>query len=197
MRRTVVVMAKPPLMGRAKTRLAAGAGAVPAVRFARFGTAALLRRWRDPRWALILAVDAAPGERHACWPADIARSPQGQGNLGDRMRRVARRLPPGPVLFVGTDAPQVSRTDIAAAFAALGAREAVVGPAVDGGYWLLGLARRRPAPRLFEGVRWSTEHALADTLASLPEGWTVPHLRSLRDVDEASDLEALRREDAS
>ncbi len=60
----------------------------------------------------------------------------------------------GPVVVIGADTPDVSRSDIARAFARLGAKAAVLGPARDGGYWLIGL-RRRPRDRLpFDGIRW-------------------------------------------
>ena len=80
-----------------------------------------------------------------------------------------------------------------AAFDALGDADAVLGPAEDGGYWLIGLKRspRRKPIRLFEGVRWSTEHALADTEAGLA-GLRIARLETLRDVDDARDLAALR-----
>jgi glycosyltransferase A (GT-A) superfamily protein (DUF2064 family) len=97
-------------------------------------------------------------------------------------------------VLVGSDIPGLGAEDIAAAFRALGRAEAVFGPAEDGGYWLVGLGPRRPA-RPFAGVRWSTEHALADTLANF-RGRRVVLLRRLRDVDTAADLAALRRPDA-
>ena len=106
------------------------------------------------------------------------------------MGRVFRTLPPGPVVIIGADIPGVTRTDIDAAFRALGDADAVFGPAEDGGYWLIGLARgRRTAPAgLFNNVRWSTVHALADTKASLGDA-RIAHVRTLRDVDTAEDLD--------
>lgn len=190
--RTLLVFAKPPLMGRTKTRLAAGIGAARAAGFYRQATHRLLTRLgADPRWRTVLAVNAAPDERYPCWPTRVPRVPQGRGDLGDRMRRAMGSLPPGPVVVLGTDSPQVEPADVAGAFSALGAADAVFGPASDGGYWLLGLARRRPAPDLFSDVRWSTRHTLADTRASLPPGFAVAMLGVLADVDEAGDLRAL------
>ncbi|MBB4658617.1 TIGR04282 family arsenosugar biosynthesis glycosyltransferase [Parvularcula dongshanensis] len=188
----LVLFAKPPLAGRVKTRLAKDVGSAFATSFYRQATARLLRRLADPRWRTVLCADAPPGVGPACWPPGVRRIAQGGGNLGDRMRRALRRLPPGPVVILGTDAPQVTRADVAAAFAALRGADLVVGPAEDGGYWLIGASRRRPLPGLFEGVRWSTKHALGDTLASLPGDARVAHLRTLRDVDDGEDLKALR-----
>jgi glycosyltransferase A (GT-A) superfamily protein (DUF2064 family) len=92
-------------------------------------------------------------------------------------------------VIVGTDIPALGADQVARAFAELGRADWVFGPAEDGGYWLIG-ARRRPALRLpFAGVRWSTRHALADTLANL-RGARPAFLEVLRDVDEAADLDA-------
>ena len=109
--------------------------------------------------------------------------PQGGGDLGRRLRRLLATLPPGPVVVIGSDTPGITPADIASAFQALGAADAVVGPALDGGYWLIGLRRtpRRVDP--FDGVRWSTAHALADTLANL-KGRPVARLRTLEDIDD-------------
>ena len=84
--------------------------------------------------------------------------------------------------------PGVGRARIAEAFRALGRADAVLGPATDGGYWLVGLRRTAAVPAgLFRGVRWSTAHALADTEASMA-GLRVAHVATLADVDTAADL---------
>ncbi len=188
----LVVMVKEPRPGRVKTRLAAGIGATAAAWWFRHQTARLLRNLRDPRWQMILAV--APdreGLRSRIWPADLPRWPQGLGDLGDRMGRIFRALPPGPVLIVGADIPGITPALVRDGFRALGDHDAVFGPAQDGGYWLIGLARRRPVPPgLFDGVRWSSEHALSDTLATLPDH-RIARLACLRDVDTLRDLRAL------
>lgn len=190
---TLVLMGKPPRMGRVKTRLAREIGPVSAVSFYRASVGRLLRRLDgEGRWRLVLAVNAPSEERYAAWPNSVARMAQGTGNLGDRMGFVIRQLPPGPVIIIGTDSPQVEPSHIAQGFNALGHDDAVFGPADDGGYWLIGLARRRPAPRLFQGVRWSTEHALDDTAASLPRRARVAQLPVLTDVDCRADLACLR-----
>ncbi len=104
------------------------------------------------------------------------------------MGRLLRNLPPGPVCIIGSDIPGITRRHIARAFAALGPAEAVFGPAPDGGFWLVGMKRiARPPATLFRDVRWSSEHALSDTLATLP-GLRVAMVDELNDVDEAADL---------
>ncbi len=185
-----MVFARQPRLGRVKRRLAAGIGAVAALRFYRSTLARLLRRVaRDGRWTLwlVVAPDGAAGPRG--WPAEAARArfrPQGRGDLGARMARALRTLPPGPAVLVGSDIPDVDAARVAAGFRALGRAAYVFGPAEDGGYWLVGARRVAALPAgLFRGVRWSTEHALADTLATLPRGASVGFADRLADVDDA------------
>lgn len=113
--------------------------------------------------------------------------PQGGGNLGQRMQRIMDGLPPGPMVIIGSDCPDLRPQHIRSAFRTLGTNGAVLGPASDGGYWLIGLKRFPHVPRAFDGVRWSTEHALADTEANLAR-LRIAHLAILDDVDEAVDL---------
>lgn len=192
----LVVMVKEPQPGRVKTRLGRGIGQVAAAWWFRHQCARLLRRvGRDPRWQTVLAVapDRA-GQLSRVWPGDLPRWPQGPGHLGDRMGRVFRQMPPGPVVIIGADIPGIRAADIAAAFKALGRTDWVFGPADDGGYWLIGAKRSSPVgPRVLRRVRWSTEHALADTIASLG-GQSTTTVRTLRDVDTAADLKRVRGE---
>ena len=179
-------MVKAPVAGRSKTRLGREIGMVPAAWWARHQLARLARTLPDPRWDTVLAVAPDSAVVSAALPA-LPRLPQGPGDLGDRMARVFRALP-GPVLIVGADIPGITRAHVAAGFAALGADDAVLGPAPDGGYWAIGLKRTHPLPPgLFDGVRWSSPHALADTRAGLGDR-RVAFLPPLRDVDTAADL---------
>lgn len=184
---TVIVFARAPRLGAVKRRLARGIGAMAALRFYRGQLAALLQEVaRDARWRTVLAT-TPPGAR-ARWPRRLPRIAQAQGDLGRRMDRATRRF--RRVVLVGSDIPGLGRDDVAGAFRALGRAQAVFGPSEDGGYWLVGLGPRRPA-RPFAVVRWSTEHALADTLANF-HGRSIAQLRTLRDVDTAEDLAAIR-----
>ncbi|HEY0837706.1 MAG TPA: DUF2064 domain-containing protein, partial [Azospirillum sp.] len=109
------------------------------------------------------------------------------GDLGARMVRPLRALPPGPVVVVGSDIPDLDAPHVARAFRALGRHAFVFGPAGDGGYWLVGARRSRRVPAgLFRDVRWSTEHALADTLAGLTPGSSIGFVDVLDDVDDAA-----------
>ncbi|MEO1275931.1 MAG: DUF2064 domain-containing protein, partial [Pseudomonadota bacterium] len=156
--------------------------------------ARLIKRVSDPRWETILAV--APdreGMESRVWPPGLPRWPQGKGDLGARMGRVMREAPPGPVLIIGSDVPGIRRREVWDAFCALRQADAVIGPAPDGGYWLIGLRRspRRAPAGLFTTVRWSTEHALADTLRTLGTD-RIARIAELRDVDTVEDLHAVR-----
>jgi rSAM/selenodomain-associated transferase 1 len=186
---TVIVMVKVPRPGRVKTRLGRDLGMTAAAWWFRHQVQGLLRRIRDPRWQVVLAV--APdreGMAARIWPADLPRIPQGKGNLGDRMKRVMRAAPAGPVCVIGGDIPGVTRQELAHAFEQLKGHDAVFGPADDGGYWLVGLRNARAVPEsLFQNTRWSTEHALADSIASLP-GSKVALANVLHDVDTIKDL---------
>lgn len=187
MRQTLIIMVKAPVMGRAKTRLARQIGGVEALRFYRSAMAALLRRvGRDPRWRTILAVDPPRACRARVWPAGLDRAPQCRGDLGARMLDQFGKAAHGPAVLIGSDIPGVAARHIAAAFEHLRRHDAVFGPAEDGGYWLVGLsAGHRPA-KAFEGVRWSSAHALADSRASLG-GSRIALVETLFDVDEAAD----------
>jgi hypothetical protein len=190
-RQHLVIMVKAPQAGRVKTRLASKIGTAEAVRCYRVlleRTVRLLAR--DNRWLTWLAVtpDGAAGQI-AAWGRGIAAlavRPQGQGGLGVRMQRLMNGLPPGPVVVVGSDIPGIAPGDIAAAFGALGAGDAVFGPAEDGGYWLVGQRRTPGTLQMFDGVRWSSPHTLADTLGNLRTR-KVAHLRTIADVDSEAD----------
>lgn len=189
--RTLVIMVKEPRPGRVKTRLGRDIGMVGAAWWFRHQTGSLIRRLRDPRWRIVLAVSPdQQGHVSRVWPADLPRVPQGRGDLGDRMGRMLRIAPKGPVCLIGADIPGITRGHVARAFRALGRSQWVFGPAPDGGYWLVGAQRTAALPTgLFQDVRWSTEHALADTLASVPGG-RIAMLDHLRDVDTLADLQS-------
>jgi uncharacterized protein len=183
----LVVLLRQPRLGRVKSRLAAGIGAPAALSFYRLAAAQLLRRLaRDRRWRCHVWITPDRAARRPPWRAAAQWQGQGGGDLGRRMARVFRVLPAGPAVIIGSDIPAIRPAHIAAAFRALGSHEAVFGPATDGGYWLVGLRRRPRVPhRLFAGVRWSSEHALADTRAGLPGAMSVALLETLEDVDDA------------
>jgi len=193
---TLQIFAKTPLPGLVKTRLAATIGNDAAVAVYRdlvlrtLGVAASARRAgivRDVE--LWVAPDAPPGPL-ANWSEQlgIAMRSQRGANLGERMRNALQSsLAAGsPALLIGTDVPGFDVAYLARAAAALLANDAVIGPAEDGGYVLVGLARDID---LFDGVRWSTPEVMTQTRAKLAAagiGWT--ELPTLWDIDTHEDF---------
>ena len=188
MRPTLYVVAKAPLMGRAKTRLAADIGPVHAKRIYRSLMAQVLRQVRDPRWDTVLAVTPPHLLGHVPDWDGFPQIPQVSGSLSPRLTALFARK--GPTLTIGTDCPQVTAIDIAAAFRALRSKPYVFGPASDGGFWLMGT--QGPLPRGFlKDVRWSHDETLSDVKART-DGRYID-LRTLTDVDDLKALRLLRQ----
>lgn len=189
----LVIFAKAPHLGTVKRRLGRDIGNFAAWQFYRRTLRALVRRLAPAgRWQTTLAVTGSSARWPDIAPAHVGLIDQGRGDLGRRMACVTAAMPAGPVVIVGSDIPDISRAHIADAFAALGRNDAVFGPAPDGGYWLVGQARRRQLLTLFRNVRWSSEHALDDTLANLDGRYCHAFLNELIDVDDAASYGAWR-----
>ncbi len=146
------------------------------------GTAGEGTPWRRPRRNSLFRREKA-GARGDSRPARIA---QGRGGLGRRMQRIFDRCGKGPLIIVGTDIPFITGEMIAQAFKALRRADAVFGRAEDGGYWLVGLRRSPKRLTPFENVRWSSPHALADTLKNLARR-RIAFAATLFDVDTEAD----------
>jgi uncharacterized protein len=184
MKDTVVVFARAPRLGAVKRRLARDIGARAALQFHVATMTRLVRALAaDRRFRTVLAV--TPDHARFRLPARVPRLAQGCGDLGVRMHRAVWRFRHGRVAIIGCDIPDAGPLDACAAFRALGSTQAAFGPAADGGYWLVAMSPRRPE-RPFAAVRWSTEFALADTLANFA-GRRIALLRTLHDVDTAAD----------
>lgn len=182
MRDTAIVFARAPRLGTVKRRLAREIGDRGALRFHGSTLMALLRDLKaDGRFDVVLAI--TPYRARVRVPRGIRTIPQGRGDLGERMSRALGRFK--RVALIGCDIPEANAADVRDAFRALGTADAVFGPAADGGYWLIALGPRRPAD-LFGSARWSTEHALADTLKQFRHH-RVRFIRTLSDVDTAAD----------
>jgi rSAM/selenodomain-associated transferase 1 len=178
----LIIMLKAPVMGRVKTRLAREIGWSPATSFARHaGRTAVAKLSSDTRWRTALAIAPLSALRSPVWPGRLRRIPQGEGDLGARMERLlvsALR----PAILIGSDIPGMSAAHIAEAFRLLRSHEMVFGPAEDGGYWLVGASRQAPLKAMFTNVRWSTPHALADTVTGL-KNVAIGYAARLADVD--------------
>ena len=198
MKRSVLIFAKPPLIGLSKTRLARSLGKAEARRIARMIMAKTLREVSSAtRWNTVLY--STPDKYLPCsfgglCPDHLERRSQGTGDLTARLDKGLLEAPRGQVLFIGADAPDVSSALIWKAFEALKTHDAVFGPASDGGFWLFGLHKRaRTASPFGNDVRWSGPHAMADVRANLGESAKVAELPMLIDIDEAADWKAWRR----
>ncbi len=189
MKPTLVIFVKDPRPGRVKTRLGAGIGMAAAAQWFRMQSGALIRRLsRDPRWRTVLAVAPDNAVNSRVWPENAVCWPQGSGDLGARMARALKQFGPAPVLIIGADIPAIETRHIAEAIESLRSHDAVFGPAPDGGYWLVGLKGPRVPISFMQNVRWSSKHALNDTMATLPNDTRIGLLEALRDVDTADDL---------
>ncbi len=197
----ILVFARAPERGRVKTRLAASLGDRAALAIYRALGRRVVRALAPLGDAVAIVGtpdDAAPALR--TWlGARLAVEPQGDGDLGARMRRaVARQLDRGAerVVVVGTDCPEVDATVVADALARLASHDVVFGPAADGGYYLVGVRRGaadRALAALFEDVPWSCAETLRVSLAqAAAAGLAVALLPVLHDVDTAADWHAWR-----
>ncbi|WP_457064100.1 TIGR04282 family arsenosugar biosynthesis glycosyltransferase [Hymenobacter sp. UYAg731] len=199
----LLVFARVPALGRVKSRLAAGVGEPAALaiyhELLAITNAAVVAAGVP---ATVWLADAAGIEPSAAetreWAAHRAKC-QPEGDLGVRMTAAfaaAFAAGAGRVAIIGTDCPGLRDTHLSRAFALLETNDLVLGPATDGGYYLLGL--RQPRPELFQNKPWSTDSVLADTLADAGRlGLRVAFLPTLRDVDNADDLAVWRAESGS
>jgi hypothetical protein len=163
----VVMFARAPRYGAVKTRLARDIGAAETLRFYRNTLGGVVRRLlRDQRFEIALAV--TPDHAAAGLPHGLAIIAQGGGDLGRRMVRALRGAGTRPAVVVGSDIPALSASHIRAAFAALGGAPYVLGPAADGGYWLIGAKHpSRLRHDALDGVRWSSQNTMRDTMERL------------------------------
>jgi hypothetical protein len=187
---STLLFLRAPRLGTVKTRLARDLGDEPALSAYRLLLDHLLQQLRAvPGIQLrVTPDDAGPeveGWRHPGWTI----APQGPGDLGARLARAVQdHLDRGAssVVIIGSDCPGVQPSDLEEAHRQLRQHDVVLGPATDGGYWLIGV--RRPAPILFEAMPWGTDAVYAETLRRAREaGLTVATLRTLSDIDTAED----------
>ncbi len=181
----LVLFTRFPTPGQAKTRLIPALGAAGAATLHRHLTERTLATMRATGLPVELRVTGAAPEAFRDWLGpDIAIAAQGEGDLGDRLSRAAEAP---PVILLGADAPDLSPDHLLAAAAAVRQGQVTIGPAEDGGYWLLGLPG--PAAFLFDAMPWSTEALFAATLDRLAARGIRPVLLDrLSDLDRPEDL---------
>ncbi|HJU88212.1 MAG TPA: TIGR04282 family arsenosugar biosynthesis glycosyltransferase [Gemmatimonadaceae bacterium] len=191
-RRALVMLTRAPRAGRVKTRIAKALGDAKALAIHRELTeraAAAARAVRDTQLVVAHTPADAGDEMRAWLGNDFRYEPQRGSDLGQRMAAaIEERLSSGAdrVIVIGSDAPDLTTEMIEEAFDALGGADVVVGPAADGGYYLIGMGTLQRS--LFERIPWSGPETLARTLAAIrAAGLRLHLLEILRDVDTAED----------
>lgn len=187
----VVVFGREPAPGRVKTRLAAGIGGRAAARVYEVTLDYTLAITLGSGARVVLSLAGPPS---GAWvrEIDVQIELQTKGDLGDRMADAfKRRFSEGEtrVMIVGSDCPWMTAEHLRSVANTLEETDVVLGPAVDGGYWLV--AQRPPGIDLFSGIPWSSHHTLDQTrrrLAALEASWT--EIEVLRDIDTREDLVA-------
>jgi hypothetical protein len=190
-RNQLIIFVKAPRPGHVKTRLAEAIGAGAACSAYREMVEALLRNLRglDDIQLRFTPDDALAEISHWVHPPWTA-APQVSGDLTQKLIAAfheAFASGAERVAIIGSDSPDISRTDIQSAWAALTDHDVVLGPTEDGGYWLIGLRAERPA--LFQNIPWSSNSVLQETLARAETAaLKTSLLRVLPDIDTVEDL---------
>jgi len=194
-RERLIIFTRYPEAGKTKTRLIPLLGPDGAAELHRRMTEHILARTKELQRYRPVSVEVRYEGGNKClmeqWLGpDISFRPQGSGDLGQRMERAFReafQAGMDEVVLVGTDIPGITVDLLLRAFEALGHRDMVLGPARDGGYYLIGL--RRASPQLFAHMPWGTEKVLERTRQIAGGlGLSVVLLEILEDVDRAEDL---------
>jgi len=186
-RELVLVFQKNAILGKVKTRLASGMGELRALEIYRHLIQLTYSALEDvpvPVWTYF--SDYIPESTHPSVEKSLVQEGQ---DLGERMANAfARSFESGmeKVVLIGTDCPTLQSNHLNEAFEALNYSDLVVGPATDGGYYLIGMNRR--ADYLFKGITWSTSQVLSETLnVASQHGLTTTLLCELDDIDTQED----------
>lgn len=194
-RHRLIIFTRAPLLGRVKTRLAAELGDEQALTiYESLARRTIEATSQSAAWHTTIQVDPPDAERivREWLGAALELRAQADGDLGERMRAaVAEAKADGAsrVVVIGTDCPDVNADVVSDAFARLDRADVVLGPAVDGGYYLIGV--HEPHRLLFASIPWSSPETTAATLrAARTAGLRVELLPVLSDVDTAADWRA-------
>lgn len=181
----LVLFARYPTAGAAKTRLISAIGPEGAAGIHRQLTERTLRVLLDSGLPVELHHTGSRDVDFRAWLGDrFTMVEQAKGDLTDRLQA---SLHPAPVIFFGADTPDLSVHHVAQAVAALECHPVVLGPAEDGGYYLIGM--KRPMPELLDHMPWSTDQVMPETLRRLAEAGISPVLLdTLHDCDRPEDL---------
>jgi len=192
--RCLLFFIKNPKKGKVKTRLASAIGDEMAVKLYRrflFEMLATLNRGTFLFYLCFYPGDSLNDLKD--WLGDhYLYAPQRGENLGERMKNgfmEAFSMNFKRVVLIGSDIPDLPLEFIEEAFNSLGEKDAVIGPAVDGGYYLIGFRDKTFSPKVFERIPWSTEKVFEETMKVLKqEQRTVYTFPPLRDIDTVEDL---------
>lgn len=193
-------MTRYPVPGQVKTRLFPVLDAEQASALQRDMTAHALSQMRRLRREQNVELEVrycggTPAEAETLFGADLIVRHQGDGDLGAKIWRafdVARAEGVQKSVLLGADCPDATATVLADALDALDEVDSVIGPAVDGGYYLIGMTT--PHPHVFEGVSWGSEEVFEQTRERLVRiGATWRALKVLHDVDRPEDLRVWER----
>jgi uncharacterized protein len=187
----LIIFVKAPRPGHVKTRIAETIGPQPACDAYLALVGILIGNLRTlPNVQVRYTPDDALLEIPQWVQPTWKTAPQGQGDLGARLVNAFRdgfKSGAERVVIIGSDAPDIANEDIESAWAALGDNDVVVGPAEDGGYWLIGLKSEQPA--LFEKISWSSGSVFEQTKERAKAAGLKTHLlRKLPDIDTIEDL---------
>ncbi len=195
MNERLMIFTRYPEPGKAKTRLMPALSAEAAADLHRQMTEYTLAQVKPLQQNCELTVEVwfAGGDRTQMelWlSADLRYQPQPEGNLGDRMRQAFQAAFDRDVdaaIIIGTDCPELTEALLVKAFQALQQTDVVLGPATDGGYYLIGL--RQAIPELFQAITWSTDRVLQQTVTIVEKlNLSFTLLPMLTDVDRPEDL---------
>ncbi len=182
----LVLFTRYPVPGSAKTRLIPALGADGAAAVHKQLTERTVKTLKHIGESIEIRYSGSNADAFSQWlGSDLVYEPQVEGDLSDRLLAA---IDPAPVIFLGADTPDLSTRHVKAAIDTLQKTDVVIGPADDGGYYLIGIAR--PYPFLFQNMRWSTEHVMPDTLHRLRQrkiGFKL--LETLHDCDRPDDLD--------
>jgi len=192
--RCLLFFIKNPEKGKVKTRLASAVGDKAAVKLYKRFLLEMLFTLNGGTFIFYLCFSPeSPLSSLKDWLGDhYLFMPQAGEDLGERMKNgfaEAFSMNFKRVVLIGSDIPDLPLEFIEEAFTSLQAKDAVIGPSLDGGYYLIGFKKETFSPRVFERIRWSTESVFEKTLEVLQQQrLTVHTLQPLRDIDTVGDL---------
>ncbi len=191
---TLIIFIKHPEPGKVKTRLARDIGETKATRIYSYMAETIIDKTSDPINYITIIFYDPPGkvEEIKNWinKREVQYLPQTGSNLGDKISNAFEKvftMGTNKAVIIGSDCIDVSKDIINEALSSLESTDVILGPAEDGGYYLLGLSKF--VPEIFQDIEWSTENVLRQTIEKISENnLKFNLLKSLKDIDTVDDL---------